>query len=142
MLHILSIAAGWVAIPPAQIPNLGPSVLVDIRQPSEFRLDGHIPGSVCVAAYTWEHGFHLPRGEAFIGDLAEAVELADLGTSKVVLLCADGRLSAGAARQLEEFGFCDVAVCDGGLNAYAADEALPALVIDEDGEDGLVGAWV
>ena len=65
-----------------------------------------------------------------------------LGTAKIVLLCADGRLSAGAAAQLEEFGFSDVAICDGGLDAYAADEALPALVIDEDGQEGLVGAWV
>ena len=66
------------------------------------------------------------------------------------LEAADGRLAAGAAQLLEDSGAAaDVSVLEGGLQAWEWDaeelgdeSMLPPLVIDEDGEGGLVGAWV
>ena len=61
---------------------------------------------------------------------------------RIVLVCADGQRSAGALAALESSGFASVAVLDGGLRAWEAEEDLPGVVVDEDGEGGLVGAWV
>ena len=152
-------AAAYASRPPSEVGALmhsqpSASLLVDVRQPAEYRLDGHIQGSVCVPAYSWEHGYHLPRGEAFVDELAD--ELSQHATAAsgdalaVVLICADGRLAAGAAQLLEDSGAAaDVSVLEGGLQAWEWDaeeqgdeSMLPPLVIDEDGEGGLVGAWV
>ena len=117
--------------------------LVDVRQPGEYRLDGHLEGSTNVAAFSWEHGFHL-ASEDFAAEVAAAFS-AD---APIVLVCADGRLSNGAAAMLEGAGFSDVRTLEGGLNAWEwgdedqDGEGLPAMVVDEDGEGGLTGAWV
>jgi rhodanese-related sulfurtransferase len=112
------------------------ATLIDIRQPGEFRLDGHLDASTNIAAYDWQHGFYTPR-EEFAEEVLEVCDPAD----RIVLLCADGRLSVGARSVLESHAFTDVSVLDGGLNEWQAEE-LPGFVVDEDGEGGLVGAWV
>ena len=51
----------------------------------------------------------------------------------------------GADPVLEAAAFRDVRTLEGGLRAWeeAEDDAgLPSLVVDEDGEGGLTGAWV
>ena len=65
----------------------------------------------------------------------------------LVLLCADGRLARGAAAMLEGAAFANVQTLEGGLEAWAweAEEEgsrVPPLVVDDDGEGGLPGAWV
>ena len=115
--------------------------LVDVRQPAEYRLDGHVDGSANVAAYSWEHGFYLPS-EGFAAEVAAEFEKE----APLVLLCATGMLAKGAADVLEAAAFTNVLTLAGGLQAWEAeaeDEAagIPALVIDEDGEGGLTGTW-
>ena len=64
----------------------------------------------------------------------------------LVLLCANGRMAQGAAAMLEEAAFTNVQTLEGGLDAWAweAEEegGVPPLVVDDDGEDALPGAWV
>ena len=125
----------------AMLLQSGDATLLDVRQPAEYRLDGHVPGSCNIPAYSWEHGFYLPE-EGFV-DAVRAVHAAEV---PIVLLCADGKLAGGAAAVLEAAEFLDVQVLDGGLRAWEweADEndAVPPLFVDEDGEGGLTGAWV
>ena len=105
--------------------------LIDIRQPAEFRLDGRIDGSVNIAAYSWEHGFHLAV-PGFEDEVAEAYEK----DAAIVLVHSFPALADGAAAVLEGAGFTNVATVDGGLAAWDPDE----LIVDDD--EGLVGAWV
>ena len=64
----------------------------------------------------------------------------------LVLLCANVRMAQGAAAMLEEAAFTNVQTLEGGLDAWAweAEEegGVPPLVVDDDGEDALPGAWV
>ena len=122
------------------------ALLIDVRQAGEYRLDGHVDGSLNLPAYTWEHGFHLPN-EDFAAQVTEAAASDGGADTQIVLLCADGRLSMGAAAVLEAASFTNVCTLDGGLNAWAyeaeeEESEVPPLVIDEDGEGGLTGAWV
>ena len=125
------------------------AVLLDVRQPAEYRLDGHAPEpvvSVNVPSHSWEHGFYLP-----IDTFAE-VALCELATEMgaatgmkddlppVIVACADGRLAASAAAQLRGAGLKQCAWCEDGLRGLEAEGM--ELAIDEDGEDGLSGAWV
>merc|ERR1712137_1259329 len=95
----------------AQEVDEGRAVILDVRQRSEYRLDGQVPGSVNVPAFDWEHGFHLPRG-------GFTEEVSALGFDQLLLIvaCADGRLSQGAASTLLADGtVAHVAVLEGGL---------------------------
>jgi rhodanese-related sulfurtransferase len=128
----------------AALAQQGSAMLIDVRQPAEWRLEGHVVGSTNLAAYTWEHGFYLPS-EAFASEVAAVCTRAET----IVLLCADGKLAKGAAAVLVAAGFADVRTVEGGLRAWEADadeaadpEAVPPLLVDEDGEGGLNGAWV
>jgi rhodanese-related sulfurtransferase len=140
-------AAAPREVSPAEAAALalqGSAMLIDVRQPAEWRLEGHVGGSTNLAAYTWEHGFYLPS-EAFASEVAAVCTRAET----IVLLCADGKLAKGAAAVLVAAGFADVRTVEGGLRAWEADadeaadpEAVPPLLVDEDGEGGLNGAWV
>lgn len=156
---------GYASRPPAEVAarlraTPATTLLVDVRQPAEYRLDGHIEGSLVCPAFSWEHGYHLPRGDAFVAELSDEVDgwlseqAGDSGApaspsdAEVVLLCADGRLSAGAAQVLEDTQSwaAGVSVVEGGLQAWAEaaeeDSSIPTPTIDEDDQGGLVGAWV
>ena len=118
----------------------GGATLLDVRQPAEYRLDGHAPApvrSINVPSHSWEHGFYLPL-DSFASDA-----LAELGAGldgPVIVACADGRLAASAAVQLRDAGLARCACCEGGLRALEAEGM--ELALDEDGEAGLPGAWV
>jgi rhodanese-related sulfurtransferase len=97
-----------------------------------------IEGSVNIPAFDWQHGYYTPR-EEFRDDI-EAL-IGDGGS--LCVICADGRLSAGARTVLlESQKFDHVEVVDGGLRAWEEEGIEPGVVVDEDGEDGLVGAGV
>ena len=118
------------------------AALIDVRQPAEYRLDGHVEGSVNICAFSWEHGFYLPS-ETFAQEVAKNFAR----DTQIVLLCTDGSLSKGAAATLEHAAFTNVCTLEGGLRHWEAEawndeELVPSLVIDEDGEGGLTGAWV
>lgn len=128
----------------------GGAILLDVRQPAEYRLDGHAPASVRsinVPSQSWEHGFYLPL-DSFAADaiaaLAEAagvpVGAALGGCPPVLVACADGRLAAAAAAQLRDAGVAQCGCCEGGLHALEAQGM--ELEVNEDGEAGLNGAWV
>ena len=136
-------ARGALEITPAEAAALDPSWLLDVRQPGEYRLDGHVDGSVNIAAYTWEHGFYLPAA----GFAAAVFEAGFDRDEPVVLLCADGKLARGAAAALVADAFTNVCLVEGGLEAWEAEAedeeaGLPKLVVDDDGEGALTGSWV
>lgn len=138
-----AVARGPLEITPAEAAALDPSWLLDVRQPAEWRLDGHIDGSANIAAYTWEHGFYLPAA----GFAAAAYDAGFDRDEPVVLLCADGKLARGAAAVLAAAAFTNVCLVEGGLQAWedeAEDEeaGVPKLVIDDDGDGALSGSWV
>lgn len=115
--------------------NEANAMLLDIRQAAEYRLDGHIPDSINIPAFDWEHGFYLPRP-----GFAEEVDALE-PDSLLIVACADGRLARGAAERLMTHGsWTDVAILEGGLRSWEVED-MP-WEVDDDGEDGLVGAWV
>lgn len=73
-------------------------LLVDVRQPAEYRLQ-HIRGAVCIP--------HERLSERIRG----------LGNTIPVLYCDRGGLSMQAARELEEQGYQVISVV-GGIQAY------------------------
>mmetsp|Transcript_408 Transcript_408/g.1025 ORF Transcript_408/g.1025 Transcript_408/m.1025 type:complete len:179 (-) Transcript_408:235-771(-) len=109
--------------------------VLDVRMEAEYRLEGHIEGSVSLPSHSWEHGFFLPL------DYPATVHEEEYSSDTPLLLyCATGARSAAACQSLREAGFTRARVLEGGIAAWE-EEGLP-LVTDEDGEAGLVGAWV
>jgi rhodanese-related sulfurtransferase len=86
----------------------GTAVLVDVRQSTEWD-HGHIDGSV-----------PAPRGTLeFFADPASPRYKAELDPARpVVVVCHSGARAALAAATLQDMGFADVAVLDGGLAAW------------------------
>ena len=87
------------------------------------------------------HSLHPPHLPPLL-----QVSAAYAPDATLVLLCANGRLAKGAAAVLEGAAFTNVQTLEGGLDAWAweAEEegGVPPLVVDDDGEGGLPGAWV
>ena len=75
------------------------AVLVDVREPSEWR-SGHAPRAK-----------HIP-----LGKLATEARRLPQGTT-VVVMCASGNRSRGAAAQLRSAGF-EATSMSGGINAW------------------------
>ena len=109
--------------------------VLDVRMSAEYRLEGHIEGSVSLPSMSLEHGFFLPLDYVAIVQEQE-YEL----NAPMLLACANGERSAAACETLRAAGFTRAFALEGGIAAWE-DEGLP-LVMDDDGEDGLVGAWV
>jgi rhodanese-related sulfurtransferase len=91
-----------------QLMNHENAVLLDLREPSEFK-DGKLPGAV-----------HIPMSElAKRGD-----ELARLTSRPVVTYCALGRRAPSAAATLAKLGFANIYSLRGGVKAWK-DAGLP-----------------
>jgi rhodanese-related sulfurtransferase len=88
----------------------GDAVLVDVRQSGEWE-HGHIDGSVPV-----------PRGLLeFFADPSSPRHKEELDpTRKTVVVCHSGARAALAAATLQDLGYQDVAVLEGGLTAWTA----------------------
>ena len=86
----------------------GAAVLVDVREPEEWQ-HGHIDGSV-----------PAPRGLLeFFADPTSPRHKSDLDPDRrVVVVCASGARASLAARTLQTLGYENVAVLEGGLNAW------------------------
>lgn len=112
-------AAGMVAAAKARIENLTPdqveqevrdgATLVDIREPEERSVSGHIEGNI-----------HAVRGMLeFYADPTSAYYRPELDPGKrVILYCASGGRSALAASTLHELGYRNVAHLDGGIKGW------------------------
>jgi rhodanese-related sulfurtransferase len=88
----------------------GTAVLIDVRQVDEWD-HGHIDGSV-----------HTPRGLLeFIADPTSPRHKEQLDPAKrTIVVCASGARAALAAATLQDMGYDDVAVLDGGIKAWIA----------------------
>ena len=86
----------------------GKAVLLDVREPEEWQ-HGHIDGSV-----------PAPRGlvEFFADPTSPRHNKALDPSHRVIVLCASGARASLAAQTLQEMGYVDVAVLDGGLKAW------------------------
>ncbi len=88
----------------------GSAVLVDVRQSGEWE-HGHIDGSVPV-----------PRGLLeFFADPTSPRHKEELDPGKkMVVVCHSGARAALAAATLQDMGYQEVAVLDGGIAAWTA----------------------
>jgi rhodanese-related sulfurtransferase len=82
-----------------------PLALIDVREPAEYNL-AHIPGAAPLPRRHLEARMH-----GFVPYLH----------TRIVLCDDDGRRAAFAATTLEEMGYTDVSVLQGGTNRWAAD---------------------
>lgn len=92
-----------------QLRSASPPLVIDVREPREYR-KGHIPQAA-----------HVPFGklEQAEGDLPDDRDL--------VLVCRSGRRSTHAAQLLRDKGYDNVAVLDGGTQAWEAADLLAAV---------------
>ncbi|MGA8044646.1 MAG: rhodanese-like domain-containing protein [Dermatophilaceae bacterium] len=92
----------------------GSAVVVDVRQSTEWD-HGHIDGSV-----------PAPRGLLeFFADPASPRHVEALDPDRpMIVVCHSGARAALAAATLQDMGFGDVAILDGGLTAWL-DAGLP-----------------
>jgi rhodanese-related sulfurtransferase len=92
----------------------GSAVVVDVRQSTEWD-HGHIDGSV-----------PAPRGLLeFFADPASPRHVEALDPDRpMIVVCHSGARAALAAATLQDMGFADVSILDGGLTAWL-DAGLP-----------------
>ena len=84
--------------------NHGNALLVDVRGASDFE-KGHIAGSKNVQMTQFD---------------PENKQLASAKSLPVVMVCKVGQTASFAARRLRKAGFTDVAVLEGGIQAWQA----------------------
>ena len=84
--------------------NHGNALLVDVRGASDFE-KGHIAGSKNVQMSQFD---------------PENKQLAPAKSLPVVMVCKVGQTASFAARRLRKAGFTDVAVLEGGIQAWQA----------------------
>ena len=84
--------------------NHGNALLVDVRGASDFE-KGHIAGSKNVQMTQFD---------------PENKQLAPAKSLPVVMVCKVGQTASFAARRLRKAGFTDVAVLEGGIQAWQA----------------------
>ncbi|OOL33184.1 sulfurtransferase [Rhodococcus rhodochrous] len=104
----------------ARVSSVGPqaaaeqaaagSVLLDVREAEEWQ-HGHIDQSV-----------PAPRGllEFFADPTSPRHKTALEPTKRVIVVCASGARAALAAATLQDMGYTDVAVLEGGFNEWKA----------------------
>ena len=88
----------------------GAAVLLDVRESEEWQ-HGHIEGSVAA-----------PRGlvEFFADPTSPRHKKALDPAGRVIVVCASGARAALAAATLQDMGYQDIAVLDGGLKGWMA----------------------
>lgn len=95
-----------VALPEAEAAIAQAQVLIDVREPDEFR-QGHLPGAV-----------NMPRGLLeFQLSSNPACQVPDL---QVVLYCKTSGRAALAALAMQEMGYTQVRSIAGGFDAWVA----------------------
>ena len=116
---LVSAARGRIAeIDPAtldaEIAAPGGLLLVDVREPDEYRL-GRLPGAVLIPRGTIEPAADLQFAKRH-------PELSQARKRRVVLYCGTGGRSALACDVLQEMGFENVASLAGGYSAWQEEE--------------------
>ena len=99
--------SGISRLGPAEVTaliNHGNALLVDVRGASDFE-KGHIAGSKNVQMTQFD---------------PENKQLAPAKSLPVVMVCKVGQTASFAARRLRKAGFTDVAVLEGGIQAWQA----------------------
>jgi phage shock protein E len=86
----------------ARAISTGAAVVVDVREPDEFR-QGHLPGAV-----------NIPRGVAEMG-VPQAVPDH---TARIIVYCAGGNRSALVADNLRQMGYESVESLAGGIQGW------------------------
>jgi SulP family sulfate permease len=92
-----------------KLHDASPPLVVDVREPREFRL-GHIPQAQLIP---------LPQILSDTPDLP--------GNREIILVCRGGRRSTRAIRILQNKGYQNVRVLQGGMLAWEAAELLEAI---------------
>ena len=111
--HLIAEAKGRIEnLTPAAVAAelaTGEVLLVDLREPDEWRQQGAIPGSL-----------HAPRGMLeFYADPTSAYYAPAFDPGRrTILYCASGGRSALAAATLQLLGYHRVAHLEGGLTAW------------------------
>lgn len=82
------------------VVEAGQAVLVDIRQPEEWRETGMAQGAVGISM------LHPDGGQGFLRDLNVAVE--DQSDTTIILICRTGNRTGQVLRALREWGFSEV----------------------------------
>ncbi len=92
-----------------QIHTALPPLVIDVREPREFR-QGHIPGAQLIPlAHFLTEAPDIPRDQ------------------QLVLVCRSGRRSARAGSLLAAQGYTNLAIVQGGMLSWQADNLLEAL---------------
>ena len=117
LMELVSAARGRIAeIDPAaldaEIAAADDLLLVDVREPDEYRL-GHLPGAVPIP-----RGIIEPSADLRFPNRHPV--LSQARKRRVVLYCATGGRSALACDVLQEMGFENVASLAGGYGAWQA----------------------
>jgi SulP family sulfate permease len=85
-----------------------PTTVVDVREPREYR-QSHIAEAISLPlSDILKHDYRLPQGQ------------------RLVLVCQSGRRSRRAAYALQQDGYTDLAILDGGMTAWTAAGLLEA----------------
>ncbi|MGY6631968.1 MAG: rhodanese-like domain-containing protein [Wenzhouxiangella sp.] len=96
-----SLAEHTMTAPQARaLVEAGQAVLVDIRQPEEWRETGMAQGAVGISM------LHPDGGPGFLRDLNVAVE--DQSDATIILICRTGNRTGQVLRALREWGFSEV----------------------------------
>jgi SulP family sulfate permease len=95
--------------PPANQTGMAPPLVVDVREPREFR-QGHIA-----------QAHSIPLATILSREIQLPVD------QQIVLVCRSGRRSRRAAAALQNIGCANVTIMEGGMQAWEADGLLEAV---------------
>ena len=90
------------------------TLVVDVRDASDIRASGIIPGARHVSL-----GTLLYKADHTLPEAWQDPELAD-HDRPIITTCAIGAMAAIAAKELQDLGFTNVAILDGGTEGWTA----------------------
>jgi rhodanese-related sulfurtransferase len=91
------------------------TLVVDVREPDERKANGAVPGSMNIPL-----GVLPLRADTELAEQFREAKLQDRSTP-VITTCGGGGQGALAAKTLKDMGFTNVAIMDGGTNAWKKD---------------------